>query len=361
MPTSSFSKLAEQIKQWANEFGFQQAAITDTNLHLAEKKFQIWLDNNMHGDMEYMSRHGLKRTRPELLEPGTARIISLRMNYYPEDFSHAEQVLSQADTGYISRYALGRDYHKLIRQRLKKLVSRINENINNNQDYQYRVFTDSAPILEKSIAEKAGLGWIGKHSNLINSQAGSWFFLAEIYTNLPLPIDQSIAINGHCGSCEQCIIACPTQAIVKPYVVDARKCISYLTIENRTTIPIEYRKAMGNRIYGCDDCQLVCPWNKFSSLTNEVDFYPRHKLDKITLLELFSWSKKKFLDNFQGSPIRRIGHLCWLRNIAIALGNYLAQDTEDTQIVEAMNKALKLYESEAILIEHIQWAIGQKK
>jgi len=364
MPVDSFAVLANNIKQWAFELGFQQTAITDTDLSAAEEKFHHWLENKMHGDMEYMSRHGLKRSRPNLLEPGTNRIISLRMNYYPEDFANAEQVLNQPNIGYISRYALGRDYHKLIRLRLKKLVNKIQQAINNQTDteaYNYRVFTDSAPILEKAIAEKAGLGWIGKSSNLINSQAGSWFFLAEIYTNLPLPIDNSISPPGHCGSCTDCITICPTEAIVAPYQVDARKCISYLTIENKAGIPVEYRKAIGNRIYGCDDCQLVCPWNKFSTLTNEKDFYPRHHLDKTSLLELFSWSEQQFLENFQGSPIRRIGYIAWLRNLSIALGNYLAIEADNNELIRALNKRLN-YSKETenkMLEEHILWALQQ--
>lgn len=370
MPANSYADLAKNIKQWALELGFQQTAITDTDLSAAEEKFHSWLDNKMHGDMDYMSRHGLKRSQPGLLEPGTIRIISLRMNYYPEDFANADEVLNHPDIGYISRYALGRDYHKLIRQRLKKLVSQIQNGIKNQigtESYHYRVFTDSAPILEKAIAEKAGLGWIGKHSNLINSQAGSWFFLAEVYTDLPLPIEEPSAIKksisppGHCGNCTDCIKACPTNAIVKPYQVDARKCISYLTIENKGAIPLQYRKAIGNRIYGCDDCQLVCPWNKFSSLTQENDFYPRHQLDRTSLLELFSWSEQQFLDNFQGSPIRRIGYISWLRNIAIALGNYLAFEPNNQGIIQALNKAHH-YSQEiqnSILEEHIQWALQQ--
>jgi epoxyqueuosine reductase len=374
MPPKSLFEIATDIKQWAMELGFQQAAITDTDLSSAEKKFHTWLDNNMHGDMDYMSRHGLKRSRAELLEPGTIRIISLRMDYYPEDFAYAEKILQHTEKGYISRYALGRDYHKLIRQRLKKLVTKIENTIirqsdnKNNTDisaYQYRVFTDSAPLLEKSIAQKAGLGWIGKHSNLINSQAGSWFFLAEIYTNLPLPIDNSIEYTekhiNHCGSCSRCIQDCPTDAIVKPYVVDARKCISYLTIENKGKIPEQYRRAIGNRIYGCDDCQLVCPWNKFSSLTTESDFHPRHQLDKTTLLELFSWTEQQFLDNLQGSPIRRIGYISWLRNISIALGNYLAQHPDNPAIIQSLNTALNysIINKIKLLQEHIEWALKQ--
>jgi epoxyqueuosine reductase len=364
MNTPQLKLLAIDIKQWAKEIGFQQTAITDTNLSDAEEKFHAWLDNKMHGDMQYMSEHGLKRSRAELLVPGTYRIISLRMNYYPEDFTTAANILNKPEIGYVSRYALGRDYHKLIRQRLKKLVSKINQSITSHnpdedKNYHYRVFTDSAPILEKAIAEKAGLGWIGKHSNLINSQAGSWFFLAEIYTNLALPVDNIKAKQSHCGSCNQCIKACPTDAIVKPYVVDARKCISYLTIENKGQIPIKYRQAIGNRIYGCDDCQLVCPWNKFSTLSQEKDFYPRHKLDTTTLLELFSWTKEQFLSNFEGSPIRRIGYLSWLRNIAIALGNSLTKDPKNNTIIIALNNRLSI-ESD-LLNEHILWALEQSK
>ncbi len=377
MPAKSFTDIAVYIKQCALQLGFQQVAITDTDLSVAEKKLQYWLENNMHGDMDYMSRHGLKRSRPNLLVAGTIRIISLRMDYYPEDFANAEKLLQKPEKAYISRYALGRDYHKLIRQRLKRLVSKIKKYNNikntatdkNNKPYQYRVFTDSAPVLEKPVAQKAGLGWIGKHGNLINSQAGSWFFLAEIYTNLPLPVDNSIdnsihhkkKFANHCGSCTRCIQQCPTDAIVKPYVVDARKCISYLTIENKAEIPEQYRSLIGNRIYGCDDCQLVCPWNKFSCKTLETDFLPRHQLDKATLLELFGWSEQQFLNNLNGSPIRRIGYISWLRNITIALGNYLAHEPTNQGIIKALITAMDYSKTNRIKIlqEHIQWSLDQ--
>jgi len=357
-----FTELTQTIKAWAADLGFQQTAITDINLADDEAKFNHWIDNNMHGSMDYMSNHGAKRTQPELLIPSTIRIISLRMNYYPEDFNVANEILNIPSIGYVARYALGRDYHKLIRQRLKKLVAKIHSSITNastpkESNYDYRVFTDSAPVLEKAIAQKAGLGWIGKHTNLINSQAGSWFFLAEIYTNIPLKTDQIIATQSHCGSCDKCITACPTGAIVEPYVVDARKCISYLTIESKSSIPTKYRKAMGNRIYGCDDCQIVCPWNKFSKLTDENDFHPRHKLDKTTLLELIQWTEVDFLENFKGSPIRRIGYISWLRNISVALGNYLAIEPENKNIIRVLNKILEQNKGNDMITEHVQWAL----
>lgn len=279
--------------------------------------------------MDYMQKHGLKRSRPELLVEGTRRVISARMDYAPADIDSAEKVLEHSETGYISRYALGRDYHKVLRSRLKKLAARIDSEIG---EFGFRVFTDSAPVLEKAIAEKAGLGWIGKHSNLLDSKTGSWFFLGELYIDLALPVDKPA--SNHCGTCQRCIDVCPTQAIVAPYQVDARLCISYLTIELKGPIPEELRSKMGNRIYGCDDCQFVCPWNKFAQTTKQSDFTPREQLTDRHLLELFDWSEEDFLKNTEGTAIRRIGYESWLRNIAVALGN--ASDADG--VIEALKQ-----------------------
>jgi epoxyqueuosine reductase len=282
------------------------------------------------------------------LLPGTIRIISARMDYLPPD-TEVMDVLHNPVKGYISRYALGRDYHRLMRKRLDMLAQKISGAIG---EFGYRVFADSAPVLEKSIAEKAGLGWIGKHTNLINSKAGSWFFLGEIYTDIPLPVDEPVT-KSHCGTCTACIDVCPTQAIVGPYQLDARRCISYLTIELRESIPVELRPLMGNRIYGCDDCQLFCPWNKFARHTSEKDFHPRHGLSSPDLIELFSWSEEEFLRRTEGSAIRRIGHECWLRNIAVALGNA----PHDDIIVNALQQ--RLHHPSAMVREHVEWALEQ--
>ncbi len=340
--------LARKIKQWANELGFQQTGITDTQLEEAEQHLQRWLESGFHGCMDYMASHGNKRSRPQELEPGTLTIISVRMDYLPVEDSDPEQVLNNPDMAYVSRYALGRDYHKVLRQRLQKLATRISNEIGT---FDYRVFTDSAPVLEKALAEKAGLGWIGKHSNLLAEQAGSWFFIGEIYTDLPLPTDTP-SIN-HCGTCTACIDICPTDAIIAPYTVDARRCISYLTIEMRDTIPVELRPSIGNRIYGCDDCQIVCPWNRFAKNTRETDFHPRHKLDTIGLIEVFSWTEQEFLQYTEGSAIRRIGYECWLRNIAVALGNGPATP----EVIEALHK--RKDDNSALVREHVAWALAQ--
>lgn len=339
--------LSQQIKQWATELGFDETGITDTSLHEQESRLLDWLEKGFNGEMEYMRRHGTKRSRPAELVPGTIRVISARMNYMPHDMQQAEAALKDSNIAYISRYALGKDYHKLIRKRLATLSDRINEELGG---FQYRAFTDSAPVLEKALAEKAGLGWIGKHSNLLNSEIGSYFFLGEIYTNVPLPIDTPA--TNHCGSCNACIDVCPTQAIVAPYQVDARRCISYLTIELRTSIPEEFRTAMGNRIYGCDDCQLVCPWNKFAQLTNEPGFSPRDQLNDAELLTLFEWSEQEFLKNTEGNAIRRIGYECWQRNIAIALGNSAKNPKIKTALLD------KRENSTAMVKEHIDWALS---
>ena len=295
-----------------------------------------------------MQRHGTLRSRPADLHPGTSRVISARMDYLPDSAGDVEALLKQPSKAVISRYALGRDYHKLMRKRLQKLATRIEQHTG---AFGYRVFVDSAPVLEKALAEKAGLGWIGKHSNLINKDAGSWFFLGEIYTDLPLPIDTPA--DEHCGACTKCIDICPTQAIVAPYSVDARRCISYLTIELRSSIPEELRPLMGNRIYGCDDCQLVCPWNRFAKPTDEKDFAPRHGLDTPDLIELFLWSEEQFLKRTEGSAIRRIGYDCWLRNIAVALGNA----PSSRPVIDALNHHGN-HKSELVR-EHVSWALSQ--
>lgn len=296
-----------------------------------------------------MEKHGYKRSRPAELIPGTLRVISARMNYWLEDSEVAWANLHDSQRAYVSRYALGRDYHKLLRQRLQALADKMRENIG---EFGYRVFVDSAPVLEKPLAEKAGLGWIGKHTNLLNRQGGSYFFLGEIYTDLPLPVNNTTAEN-HCGTCRACIDVCPTQAIIAPYELDARKCISYLTIEHEGAIPLELRSLMGNRIYGCDDCQLVCPWNRFAQLSSETDFRPRHHLDTATLIELFAWDEPTFLRKLQGSAIRRIGHLRWLRNIAVALGNAVRSD----EVIAALQA--KRQHPSALVREHIEWALAR--
>jgi len=297
--------------------------------------------------MDYMERHGSMRSHPDELLPGTIRVISCRMNYLPPD-TKFKKVLANSNLGFISRYALGKDYHKLIRKRLAKLMELIKQEVG---ETRYRVFTDSAPVMEKPLAEKAGLGWIGKSTNLINSKAGSWFFLGTIYTDLPLPIDSKA--TEHCGSCQACIDVCPTKAIVAPFKLDARRCISYLTIELRESIPMELRPLMGNRIYGCDDCQIVCPWNKFSKPSSETAFLSKHSLDEATLIKLFNWSEQEFYKKLEGSAIRRIGYECWLRNIAVALGNA----EKSTDIIEALN-AKKSFPSELVQ-EHTEWALEQ--
>ncbi len=340
--------LVSQIKQWGTELGFQQVGISDLNLQQDEQHLQEWLARQYHGQMDYMARHGSKRSHPEQLIPGTLRVISARMDYWPGTARAAKQALHDPQSGYVSRYALGRDYHKVLRTRLAQLAERINQQA---MTHGYRVFVDSGPVLEKALARNAGLGWIGKHTNLINRHAGSWFFLGEILTDLPLPVDSPV--SNHCGSCTSCMDVCPTQAIVAPYTVDARRCISYLTIELRESIPEEFRKAIGNRIYGCDDCQLFCPWNKFAKDSQEPDFTPRHQLDSTQLIELFKWSETEFLQRTEGSAIRRIGYECWLRNIAVALGN----TTSSTAITDALH-ARSQHQS-ALVREHVTWAIFQ--
>ncbi len=341
-------KLAESIREWGRGLGFQAVGFSDVDLGEHEDRLNHWLDSDFHGEMDYMQRHGTRRSRPQELHAGTIRVISVRLDYLPDIESEVETLLKQPEKGVVSRYALGRDYHKMMRQRLQKLANKIESHAG---PFGYRVFVDSAPVLEKALAEKAGLGWIGKHSNLINQKAGSWFFLGEIYTDLPLPPDSKV--TNHCGDCNKCIDICPTQAIVAPYTVDARRCISYLTIELRGSIPEEFRPMMGNRIYGCDDCQLVCPWNRFARPTEEPDFAPRHGLDTPELIELFEWTEAQFLKRTEGSAIRRIGHECWLRNIAIALGNAPRSEA----VILALQSHSK-HPSEMVR-EHVDWALSQ--
>lgn len=340
--------LAQDIKNWGMALGFQQIGISDVQLAEDEQYLHDWLAQQHHGHMDYMTKHGSKRSHPDELIPGTLRVISARMDYWPGTARAAKEALQDTNTAYVSRYALGRDYHKVLRTKLAQLAERISSAI---QPHHYRVFVDSGPVLEKALARNAGLGWIGKHTNLINRHAGSWFFLGEIFTTLPLPVDT--AVDNHCGTCTACIDVCPTQAIIAPYQLDARRCISYLTIELRESIPIEFRKAIGNRIYGCDDCQLFCPWNKFAKASDESDFTPRHRLDSSSLIELFAWSEDEFLRKTEGSAIRRIGYECWLRNIAVALGN--------TQTTPAVINALqtRLVHDSVMVREHVSWALAQ--
>ena len=349
MTTSiNYPQLSRQIEQWAKSLGFDAVGIADIELSEHETYLNKWLEQGWHGEMDYMQRHGQKRSRPDLLVEGTRRVITVRMDYAPADITKAESVLNKSNTAYISRYALGRDYHKVLRNKLQKLAEMIEHEVG---ALGYRVFTDSAPVLEKALAEKSGLGWIGKHTNLIDKNSGSWFFLGEIYVDLPLPTTGKSA--NHCGSCQACIDICPTKAIVAPYQLDARLCISYLTIELKGPIPVELRRQIGNRIYGCDDCQLVCPWNKFAQPAREPDFSPRARLTDRKLIELFNWSKEEFLSKTAGSAIRRIGYQSWLRNIAVALGNA----ETDPAINAALSK--KLTASTPLVREHIEWALAQ--
>lgn len=341
-------KLAKEIRCWGEALGFQQVGFCDIELKQAESRLNAWLQENLHGQMHYMRRHGSKRSHPDELIPGTVSVISVRMDYFPEAQQKALELLDHPEKAYISRYALGRDYHKLMRKRLAKLAQKIQDAIG---PFGHRVFVDSAPVLEKPIAQKAGLGWIGKHTNLIHRDAGSWFFLGEVYTDLALPPDT--AASAHCGSCRACLDVCPTKAIIAPYKLDARRCISYLTIELKESIPVEFRKAMGNRIYGCDDCQLFCPWNKFAKAGTEGDFAPRHSLDDADLASLFAWSEDEWRQKTAGSAIRRIGYKQWLRNIAIALGN-----AASTPAVVAALRTRTNCDSEMVR-EHVNWALEQ--
>ena len=348
LAASELAELASALKTWGRELGFQQVGIADVDLGAAEARLLAWLAAGFHGAMGYMARHGVRRSRPAELVPGTVRVISARMDYGPPAAADPWRVLQHPELGYVSRYALGRDYHKVLRQRLQRLAERI---IGAVGPFGHRVFADSAPVLEKALAEKAGLGWIGKHSNLLDRRAGSWFFLGEIYVDLPLPVD--LPATAHCGRCTACLDLCPTRAIVAPYQVDARRCISYHTIELPGPIPLEFRRAIGNRIYGCDDCQLVCPWNRFAQPTVEPDFRARHGLDASSLVELFGWEEAEFLRRTEGSAIRRIGHERWLRNIAVALGNAPPLPA----VMEALRE--RLAHPSELVREHVAWALEQ--
>jgi epoxyqueuosine reductase len=340
--------LLGEIRRWAAELGFARIGVANIDLAQDEARFLDWLRAGFAGEMHYMSRHGSKRTRPAELIPGTVSCISARMDYWPAQAEDAERVLGNKTVAYVSRYALGRDYHKLMRRRLQELCNRIAEQVG---PLGYRAFVDSAPVLEKALARNAGLGWIGKHTNLIDPRAGSYFFIGEIYLSLALPVDE--ASTAHCGTCSACLPACPTGAIVAPYRLDARRCISYLTIELAGSIPLELRRAIGNRIYGCDDCQLVCPWNKFAHPTVEKDFAVRHGLDRAALVEVFAWSEAEFLEKTRGSAIRRIGFERWLRNVAVALGN-APTSPEVIAALESRSDA-----PSALVREHVAWALAQ--
>ncbi|MFC3283168.1 tRNA epoxyqueuosine(34) reductase QueG [Litchfieldella rifensis] len=350
LDTTDLDALADTIKTWGRELGFQQVGITDTDLEVHERYLERWLAAGRHGEMGFMAKHGRKRTRPAELIPGTLRIISVRMDYLPPEVE-TTKVLGRPDKAYVSRYALGRDYHKLIRKRLAQLAQRIEAEVG---PFGYRAFVDSAPVMERALAQKAGLGWFGKNSMLLNPQAGSLFFLGELYTDLPLPVDEPFE-SEHCGSCSACRTACPTGAIVDDKVVDSRRCISYLTIELPGTIPEEFRAAIGNRVYGCDDCQLVCPFTRFTRVSDEDDFAPRHDLDRIDLVTLFAWSEEEFLAKTAGSAIRRIGYECWLRNLAVGLGN-----APWSESVEAALRARLAYPSDLVR-EHVRWALARQR
>jgi len=340
--------LAHKIRQWACELGFQQLGITGVDPGEHEAHLQRWLDAGFHGEMAYMARHGSKRARPDELLPGTLRVISVRMDYLESD-TRARDVLAEPHKAYIARYALGRDYHKLVRRRLSQLAKRIEDAAGNGQ---LRAFVDSAPVLERAAAERAGLGWIAKNTMLINADAGSWFFLGEILTDLPLPVDTPHS-SKHCGTCTACLDVCPTAAFTGPFQLDARRCISYLTIEHHGSIDPELRPLMGNRVFGCDDCQLCCPWNKFAQPTREQDFRPRHGLEDAELVTLFLWDEATFLANTEGSAIRRIGHERWLRNLAVALGNAPRSDS----IIQAL--LARQDHASALVREHVDWALLQ--
>ncbi|MBT5719466.1 MAG: tRNA epoxyqueuosine(34) reductase QueG [Gammaproteobacteria bacterium] len=347
MTQIDFTKFAADIKVWGNELGFQEVSITDVDLSEHEPHLKAWIAKNYHGAMSYMAENHDKRCHPEQLVPGTIRVICARMDY-AKDSQDSLASLENTGKAYVSRYARGRDYHKLIRKRLQKLATRIKEEAG---PFGYRAFVDSAPVLERALAEKSGMGWIGKNTMLINKKAGSWFFLGELFTDLPLPVDAPD--TDHCGTCSACLDVCPTKAFVAPNQLDATRCISYLTIELRSAIPLEFRKPIGNRIFGCDDCQLVCPWNKFSKNSDEKDFTPRHSLDDAQLVDLFAWSERDFLNRTEGSAIRRIGYDCWLRNIAIALGNAPTSKV----VVAALNS--RLNNVSEMVNEHITWALQQ--
>jgi epoxyqueuosine reductase len=340
-----YALLARAVKAWGGELGFQAVAIADTDLAAAEGRLAEWLAAGFHGEMDYMARHGSRRARPEVLRPGTLRVISARMNYRPQA-AEAWSVIGAPDKAYIARYATGRDYHKVLRRRLQQLAWRIEREIG---AFGHRVYTDSAPVMEVELAAKSGLGWRGKHTLLLSRDAGSYFFLGEIYTDLPLPADAPVA--DHCGSCSKCLDICPTRAIVEPYRVDARRCISYLTIELKGAIPLELRALIGNRVYGCDDCQLACPWNRYAEVSPEPDFNVRHGLDDAQLVDLFAWSESQFHERMAGSAIHRIGFERWSRNFAVGLGNARRSEA----VVDALRS--RAGDASALVREHVAWAL----
>lgn len=342
--------LKEKIQVWGRELGFQQLGVADIDLGEHQHHLQRWIEQEMHGEMGYMAEHGAKRWHPEQLVPGTQRIITARMDYLPPEVE-TTRVLGQPERAYISRYALGRDYHKVIRKRLTTLAKWIEAEVGS---IGYRAFVDSAPVLERALAQRSGLGWFGKSSMLLNPKAGSLFFLGELFTDLPLPVDAPFE-REHCGSCDRCQVACPTGAIVDDKVVDARRCISYLTIELKGPIPLEFRRAIGNRVYGCDDCQLVCPFTRFTRVSSLEDFSPRHELDRARLIDLFRWSEEQFLTNTEGSAIRRIGHERWLRNLAVGLGNH----PPSAEVVAALHERRE-HPSELVR-EHVEWALAEQQ
>ena len=356
MQPDALFDLREQLQSWAYELGFQALAITDIHVEDYVHRLNQWLEAGYQADMEWIADRLELRANPELLVEGAVRVISLRMNYQPPD-TEPLQILKSPDKAYVSRYALGRDYHKLIRARLAKLAARLQATAMQQSmlaaagPISQRGFVDSAPVLEKPLAEKAGLGWIGKNTLLLNRDAGSWFFLGEIFTSLPLPLDQQSG-EDHCGKCKACLTVCPTDAFPQPYVLDASKCISYLTIENRGSIPEDLRAKMGNRIFGCDDCQLICPWNRYAQHSDEADFQPRHGLNDADLVTLFRWSEEEFLNKTAGSAIRRTGYEGWQRNLAVALGNSSAH-------AESIS-VLREWKSDSSLVrEHVEWALGR--
>ena len=343
----------DHLKKLSSIYGFQHAGVTSTDLSSVTASLQKWIESEYHGEMNYMHHHGKKRWIPEQLVEGTQSIITLCFDYLHHEATEAQSVLDKHELAYISRYALGRDYHKLLRQRAGQLLQTLQQEIG---PFAARIFVDSAPVLEKPLAARSGLGWQGKHTNLIRRDGGSWFFLAEIYTDLPLPTAHQIEpIKDHCGNCRRCIDICPTDAIVAPYQLDARLCISYLTIELKGSIPTEHRSLIGNRIYGCDDCQLVCPWNRFARKIDEPDFAPRHTLDQSQLSDLFLWSETDFLKRTEGMPLRRIGYARWLRNITVAIGNGPAT----AQVIRLLESHLNRHGE--MVAEHIEWAIAQLK
>ncbi|AMP01386.1 epoxyqueuosine reductase [Collimonas arenae] len=353
--------LATTIKAWGRELGFADIRISDVDLAQQEAGFQAWLELGYHGEMDYMAAHGMKRARPAELVPGTIRAIVARMDYLPREYQGDDgqwrlreqaRLGKAAATATVSLYARGRDYHKVLRSRLQQLADRIKDEIG---EFGYRVFTDSAPVMEVALAQKAGLGWRGKHTLLLNREAGSFFFLGEILTDLPLPLDAPV--SSHCGQCSACIDVCPTKAIVGPYRLDARRCISYLTIELKGSIPLELRPLIGNRVYGCDDCQLFCPWNKFAQPSTLGDFDVRNGLDQATLVELFGWTETQFNSRMEGSPIRRIGYQRWLRNMAVGLGNAAAADVSTQEIVAALRA--RIDDPSELVREHVEWALQQ--